>query len=96
MATAQVNESLATPSKWQNVAVSTPLVADHTLVSGTLDLAYRYIVVGVIVDAVTFYDHRGNEQIFSLGQLNALNGVVIGNWTGIKTGTASYNFRCGQ
>ena len=42
MATAQVNESLATPSKWQNVAVSTPLVADHTLVSGTLDLAYRY------------------------------------------------------
>ena len=45
MATAIVNDSNATPSKWQNLAVTAKLVEDATLVTGSLDLAYRYIVV---------------------------------------------------
>ena len=96
MATGIVNESNATPRTWQRVAVAAKLSADVTLVASAKDLCYRRVIVGKIVDALTLYDHAGAEQVWSVDEMNAVSGVLDGQWTGIKTGSNSYLFRCGQ
>jgi hypothetical protein len=96
MATGIVNESNVTPRTWKRAATAAKLSADYTLVESAKDLCYRRIIVGVIVDALTLYDHTGAEQVWSVAEMNAVSGVLDGQWTGIKTGSNSYDFRCGQ
>ena len=94
--TLEVNKNLETPSVWTKAAPSGALTEDLLFTPGN-QLAYRRIIVGVLAGPLILYKHNGDALTFSLAQLQALSGVLDGQWSGIKaTGTTSYDFMCGQ
>lgn len=92
---AQNNTSTDLPGKWVNVWPSA--VGADTTLAGADGQAFRRVVVGNVVGPLVLLDASGDEVTFAATHINALGGVLDGQWSGVKaSGSTSYNLLCGQ